>query len=130
MDVKVRPVDLASMHPRLLWEDIASALVAVLSNRSDSDLRFHLLTQNVPGYESGALMLVIDPANIASAHVERVRRTYEQSRLVELAAIAIAGLSLYHSGRHEIRDVALRGSGADYLVDTPAGRLSFHTKLE
>jgi hypothetical protein len=34
-----------------------------------------------------------------------------------LAAIAIAGLGLYYGGRHEIRDVALRGSAADYLVD-------------
>jgi hypothetical protein len=44
-------------------------------------------------------------------------RTYEPFRLVELAAIAIAGLGLYHAGGHEIRDIALRGSGADYLVD-------------
>src|SRR5262249_35811803 len=39
---------------------------------------------------------------------------------IELAAIALAGLALYHGGGHEIVDVAVRGSGADYLVD--AGR--------
>ena len=47
----------------------------------------------------------------------QVRRTYEPSRLVELAAIAIAGLGLHHAGGHEIVDVAVRGSAADYLVD-------------
>ncbi len=47
----------------------------------------------------------------------RLRRTYEPSRLVELAGIAIAGLGLYHAGAHEIRDIALRGSVADYIVD-------------
>lgn len=34
-----------------------------------------------------------------------------------MAAIAIAGIGLYHAGGHEIRDVALRGSAADYIVD-------------
>jgi hypothetical protein len=54
---------------------------------------------------------------VSELHVSRLRRTYEASRIVELAAIAIAGLGLYHGGGHEIRDVALRGSAADYLVD-------------
>jgi hypothetical protein len=58
-----------------------------------------------------------DPASVASDHVHRLQRTYEVSRLVELAAIAIAGLGLYYGGGHEMRDVALRGSGADYLVN-------------
>lgn len=48
--------------------------------------------------------------------MSRLQRTYESSRLVELAAIAIAGLGLYHGGGHEIIDIALRGSAADYLV--------------
>jgi hypothetical protein len=34
-----------------------------------------------------------------------------------LAAIAITALALYHGGGHEIVDLAIRGSGADYLVD-------------
>jgi hypothetical protein len=54
---------------------------------------------------------------VSEAHVVRLRRTYEPSRLVELAGIAIAGLGLYHAGAHEIRDIALRGSVADYIVD-------------
>jgi hypothetical protein len=37
--------------------------------------------------------------------------------LVELAAIAIAGLGLYYGGGHAMQDIALRGSGADYLID-------------
>ena len=49
--------------------------------------------------------------------MRQLQRTYEAPRLVELAAIAIAGLGLYYGGGHEMRDVALRGSGADYLVD-------------
>jgi hypothetical protein len=35
----------------------------------------------------------------------------------QLSAIAIAGFALYHGGGHEIRDIAVRGSTADYLVD-------------
>jgi hypothetical protein len=47
----------------------------------------------------------------------KVRRTYEPSRLIELAAIAVAAFGLHRAGGHQIVDVARRGSGADYLVD-------------
>jgi hypothetical protein len=63
------------------------------------------------------LAFAIEPTGVSPARVARIRRTYEAPRLVELAAIAIAGLGLYHAGGHEIRDVALRWSGADYIVD-------------
>jgi hypothetical protein len=106
------------MHSRLLWADIIAATVAVLSEtRPHSPFPFVLTVQDLPAFGSAELQLAIDPFGIARAHVNRLRRTYASSRLVELAAIAIAGLGLYHGGGHEIRDVALRGSGADYLVD-------------
>jgi hypothetical protein len=78
---------------------------------------FALTVQNIPGFGSAQLQLAIDPAGVAPEYVRRLRRTYESSRLVELAAIAVAGLGLYYGGGHEMRDVVLRGSGADYLVD-------------
>jgi hypothetical protein len=46
---------------------------------------------------------LIDPVEVAPEHVSRLQRTYESSRLVELAAIIIAGLGLYYEGGHEIR---------------------------
>lgn len=106
------------MHPRLLWDDIVAATVAVLSDMHDQPpFPFRLMMQNLPGFGSEPLHLTIDPAGVAPEHVHRLRRTYEASRLVELAAIAIAGLGLYYGGSHEMRDLVLRGSGADYLVD-------------
>jgi hypothetical protein len=54
---------------------------------------------------------------VPAASVAKARRTYEAHRLVELSAVAVAGLSLFEAGGHQIRDVALRGSAADYLVD-------------
>lgn len=118
MDVAVRLIDLTAMHPRLLWEDIIAATVAVLSDSStETPFPFELTVQDVPGFGSGSLRLAINPVGVSATHVGRLRRTYEPARLVELAAIAVAGLGLYHTGGHEIRDIALRGSGADYLVD-------------
>lgn len=118
MDIAVRLVDLTGMHPHLLWDDIIAATVAVLSaTRSQSPFPFTLTVQDLPGFGSEQLRFAIDPASVAADHVRRLQRTYEASRLVELAAIAIAGLGLYYGGGHEMRDVALRGSGADYLVD-------------
>jgi hypothetical protein len=118
MAIPLHLVDLTTMHPRLLWDDIIAATVAVLSETSaQPPFLFTLTMQELPGFGSAQLQLAIDPIGVATEHVHRLRRTYAPSRLVELAAIAIAGLGLYHGGGHEMRDVALRGSGADYLVD-------------
>jgi hypothetical protein len=118
MDISVRLIDLTIMHPRLLWEDITAATVAILSHPGVlSPFPFDLAVEDLPGFGSAQVQFVIDPVGVASGHVSRLQRTYEPSRLVELAAIAIVGLGLYHGGGHEIMDIALRGSGADYLVD-------------
>jgi hypothetical protein len=118
MNVLARLIDLTVMHPRLLWEVIAGAAAAVLGPRDGGRLgSFDLMTHAVPGFDDGAIYFSIDAAEIPHAYIERLRRTYESTRLVELAAIAIAGLGLYYGGGHEIRDVAIRGSAADYLVN-------------
>lgn len=118
MEMSVRLVDLPAMHPRLLWTDIAAAAAAVLNDAATPPpFLFAMAMQDVPGFAGDALHLRIDPGGISESYVSRLRRTYDASRLIELAAIAIAGLTLYHGGGHEIRDVALRGSAADYLVD-------------
>src|SRR5689334_15629719 len=118
MDVTVRLVDLAGMHPRLLWDTIIYAAAAILGGiQPRSPFRFPLTIQDVPGFGDGELNLLLDPADVPDDRLIRVRRTYEPSRLIELAAIAVAGIGLHHAGGHEILDVAVRGSAADYLVD-------------
>ena len=37
--------------------------------------------------------------------------------------MAVGGLAIFHAAHREIRDVALRGSGADYLVGEPGHML-------
>ncbi len=64
------------------------------------------------------MTLVLDPTGVSDDAVVRLRRTYEPHRLVELAAIAVAGIGLHHVGGLEIVDLAVRGSAADYLVGT------------
>jgi hypothetical protein len=116
--VLVRPGDLASMHPSLLWTEIAGALAVVLNEPNRlSPHSFNLAVQDVPGFGTSNLALQFDLTAYSAEHLETLRRTYELSRLVELAAIGIAGIGMHLAGGHEIRDVALRGSGADYLVD-------------
>jgi hypothetical protein len=106
------------MHPELEWQEIAGATVAVFEdNGLESPFQVRLDLVDIPGFGSGHLDLLIDRGGIPAERVARVRRTYEPHRRIELAAIALAGLGLYHGGGHEIVDVALRGSGADYLVD-------------
>ena len=70
-----------------------------------------------PRFGDGELLLLLDTADVPDDRLVGVRRTYEPSRLIELAAIAIAAIGLHHAGGHEILDLAVRGSGADYLVD-------------
>src|SRR5579883_1509365 len=69
------------------------------------------------GFRRWGIALLLDPASVPEERLVRVRRTYEPSRLIELTAIAIAGIGLHLAGGHEILDVAVRGSAADYLVD-------------
>jgi hypothetical protein len=117
MDVPARLIDLPAMHPELLWETIITATAAVLGElRAHPPYPFSLAVENVFGFGSDECRLLIDPEGVSSARMVKVRRTYEPARLVELAAIAITGLALHHTGGHEILDIAIRGSGADYLV--------------
>jgi hypothetical protein len=118
MAVAVRLVDLQEMHPLLLWEPLLLATTAVLSQASHRPpFRFTLMIEGVYGFGTDVLELEIDPEGIPPREVDRLRRTLEPSRQVELAAIAIAGLGLYLAGEHEIVDLAAHGRGADYLVD-------------
>jgi len=115
--LKLRLVDLPDMHPGLLWDDIAAAAVAVFDERGfTSPFALPMTVENVPGYGSGNLDLEIAAEGFSAVRVEKLRRTIEAHRLVELAAVAVAGLALFAAGGHVIRDVALRGSSADYLV--------------
>ena len=110
--------DLSMMHPNLVWDDIAVAAMAVLMNfHHQPPFRIELSIVEVPGCPEDKLRLSIYPGKISATRVNRIRRTHEATRLVEMAAIAIAGLGLYYAGEHQIRDISLPGNGADYLVD-------------
>jgi hypothetical protein len=118
MDALVRLVDLPGMHPNLLWDTIIPATVAVFADIGASAPHPLALTvQAVPGFGSAEFRLLIDPGSVPPDLLAKVRRTYEPSRRIELAAIAVAALGLHRAGGHQIVDVARRGSGADYLVD-------------
>jgi hypothetical protein len=112
------------MHPRLLWDTIILAAAGVLEDRfHDLPRRLVLEVRDIPGFGSDKLSLEIDTSGIDGDRIARLRRTYEPTRQVELAAIAIAGFGLHFAGNHEFRDVALRGSRADYLVGDENVRL-------
>jgi len=118
MEISVEITDLPQMHPRLLWRDIIGATAVVLGQKSKRQrASFELELQGLRGFEEDILTLGISLAGILENDRARIQRTYEAHRLVELSAIAIAGLGLYHGGGYEIRDIAVRGSRADYLVD-------------
>jgi hypothetical protein len=124
MDVPIRLIDLAEMHPELLWESIITATAAVLGTPGrEPPYALKLSIENVSGFGSEECRLLIDPRGVAANRIAQARRTFEPSRLVELAAIAVAGLGLHHAGGHEIIDVSARGSAADYLVDQARHRL-------
>jgi len=123
LEVLSRLVELSTIHPRLLWDDLIAATVAVLGqNNAPPPFRLELAVEGLPAFDDDRLLLAILPDDVSPEYVARLRRTYEASRLVEMAAIAIAGLAIFHAAHREIRDIALRGSRADYLVGE-AGQL-------
>lgn len=117
-ELHCRLLDLPILHPRLLWETIILAGASVLEGVDRrAPYRFLILAEDIPGFGSEELILTIDPSGYDEESIVRLRRTFE------LAAIAVAALALALSGGHEIVDVALRGSAADYLVGDPPSRL-------
>jgi hypothetical protein len=104
MKTRTRLSDLADMHPRLTWAEIATAAAAVLGGSGPIEsVAFSVDCHDLPGFGSGPILLDIDCSSVTEAEIARIRRTYESSRLVELAAIAVTGLSLYHGGGHNNR---------------------------
>ena len=119
MSVGVALLDQPRMHPLLLWRPIIPATCLVLRQRGmEPPSRFVLAVEDVPAFGTDVLELLIDPTGISTPLIERCQRTFEASRHIEFAAIAIAGLGLHMAGNHELVDVARRGSAADYLVDS------------
>lgn len=118
MRVDTSLVDLPRFHPHLLWREMRLATAAVIADLGKkAPFEFELTVMNVPGFHDDVLEMSIEFGKVTKMDLQRLRRTYEQARRVELAAIALAGLALYHAGGHEIRDLTWPGSGADYLVD-------------
>jgi hypothetical protein len=116
MEVHYRLLDLSAMHPALLWDTIATATAAVLAARGVPPYRFALRVEGFAHIEVSEISLLLDPDGLSTDSIARIARTYEPHRLIELAAIAVAACGLHHAGGHEIIDLAVRGSSADYLV--------------
>ena len=116
--MQARLTDLPDMHPNLLWDSIIAATAAVFAERQRQDTYvLGASIENVPNFGGAETDLRIQFRGIIEDDIGKARRTYDAHRLVELSAIAIAGLLLFKAGGHRIRDIALRGSSADYLVD-------------
>jgi hypothetical protein len=116
--VKLKLNALPDMHPCLLWNDIIAATAAVIESLASIHPSCVATEfQEIPDYGTETVVIEIVTAGVRPDDIAKVRRSYQDDRLVELAAIAIAGLSLFFSGGHQIRDISLRGTAADYLVD-------------
>src|SRR4051812_40342512 len=101
------------MHSLLLWEPIIPAACAVFRGRGlEPPYWMAMAVENVPGFGTDTLSLLIDPTGVSTDLIARLERTFEPSRQVEFAAIAVAGLALHAAGEHELLETAERGSAA------------------
>jgi len=110
--------ELTRLHRRLAWDPMIAAAVAVLQSKSVNNsavVRFQV--ENVQSFDDSELIFEIDLSGVSRRDVTKLKRTHEPARLVEMAAIAIRALAVYHVGGHEIHRVAVSGSGADYVLD-------------
>jgi hypothetical protein len=118
MALAVQLLDLPRMHPLLLWDPIIPATCSVFRQRGiEPPYHFVFQVENVPGFGTDKLELEIYPTGVSPELIERCQRTFEPSRHIEFAAIAVSSLVLQAAGNHELVDLARRGSAADYLVD-------------
>lgn len=117
MEITTSLAELATIHPDLTWPPLIAACAAVLGPAGDeSGHRLEVRLEGMSSFDDDKLTLRIQTSRIGPAERSRISRTFEPSRLIEMAAIVVAGLALFHVAHLEIRDVALRGSRADYLV--------------
>jgi hypothetical protein len=118
VETEIQLINLWALHPRLYWDTIILAAGAVFREGGrEPPHPFILEVENVPGFGSGSVHFLFDPTGLALDAIERVRRTFESSRLIEMAAIAVAAAALSHAGGHTILDIAGRGTAADYVID-------------
>jgi hypothetical protein len=121
MQIRCHITDLFRRHPELRWNEAAIALAAVASRRNVfSEIVFSIeIARGASDLTS--IDLTVELTKVSSSAVAAAKRTYDTSRLVEMAAVAIAGLTAYYGLGSELVEVSRRGSGADYLVSD--GRL-------
>jgi hypothetical protein len=95
VNVSFRLLDLVHLHSLLLWDEILAATAAVLRDGGrEPPHDFTLCVEDVPGFGSETIRLLIDVTGIPFDRITKVQRTYEPSRLIEVAAIAVAGAGL------------------------------------
>lgn len=116
MDVTTSLAELPAIHPNLAWSELIAATAAVVAPAGGTSQHLEVELRGIASFDDDKVTLRIQTALIDPDAVLRVARTFEPSRLVEMAAIVVAALVLFHVAHLEIRDVALRGSRADYLV--------------
>lgn len=117
MEITTPLTELSAIHPNLVWSQLIAACAAVLGpTRERTSHRLEVGLGGISSFDDDKIILQIQTTRIDPGEVLGVARTFEPSRLVEMAAIVVAALVLFHVAHLEIRDVALRGSRADYLV--------------
>ena len=88
--------ELPQMHPNLLWEDIIAAAASVVPiPQREETCEFSVHVDSSISGLCGELSLLVQTRGVSARAISRVGQTYERARLVELSAIAVAGLAMY-----------------------------------
>jgi hypothetical protein len=101
MEVEVQLTDLHRLHEQLDWYEFIAAAAIVLGDRSLPPFWFDVEVIGLPTFDGDGMQLKIYTGRLNRNRLAKRRRTFEPSRLVEHAAIALAGLALYHCEKRE-----------------------------
>lgn len=117
MEITTSLAELPAIHPNLVWPHLIVACASVLDlSASEPSRTLEVALEGIASFDDETLTLRIQPAGIDADELLRLSRTFDASRRIEMAAIVVAALILFHVAHLEIRDIAVRGSRADYLV--------------
>ncbi len=114
MAVGVALLDLPRMHPLLLWQPIIPATCLVFRQRGiEPPFRFVLAVEDVPGFGTDVLELLIDPTGMSTPVIERCQRTGF------LGAVVNSSVVWYHLlvfvGREDAMSPTMKDLGIDRL---------------
>jgi hypothetical protein len=100
--IRARLLDLDLILPEMGWHDVILSTACMLGVSDEPGAyNVRLECENIPNYSMATSTFVIDCNGVNAVGVQRIQKTHESHRIVEMGAIGVAALHLWKAESHE-----------------------------